>query len=137
MRWPPSSPARSRSATRPLEFITDAAGGIAIGLIVGWIIAEVRAPHGRPQISITISLVSGYAAFVPANAVGASGVLAAVTCGIYMGIRGPSVIPARVRLQGFFTWDILDFIINSALFVLVGLQLRTIIKDLGANRPRS
>jgi monovalent cation/hydrogen antiporter len=47
-----------------------------------------------------------------------------------MGIRGPSIIPARVRLQGFFTWDIVDFIINSALFVLVGLQLRTIVESL-------
>jgi CPA1 family monovalent cation:H+ antiporter len=110
--------------------IVDAAGGIAIGLAVGWIIAEVRKRTPDPQISVTISLVSGYAAFVPANALGLSGVLAAVTTGVYMGIRGPSVIPARVRLQGFFTWDILDFIINSALFVLVGLQLRGIIEDL-------
>jgi CPA1 family monovalent cation:H+ antiporter len=113
-----------------VALIVDAAGGIAIGLAVGWIIAEVRKRTPDPQISVTISLVSGYAAFVPANAVGASGVLAAVTTGIYMGLRGPSVIPARVRLQGFFTWDILDFIINSALFVLVGLQLRGIIEDL-------
>ncbi|MBV8944245.1 MAG: Na+/H+ antiporter [Solirubrobacterales bacterium] len=113
-----------------LKLIADAAGGVAIGLAVGWIIAEVRKRTPDPQISVTISLVSGYAAFVPANAVGASGVLAAVATGIYMGIRGPRIIPARVRLQGFFTWDILDFIINSALFVLVGLQLRGIIQSL-------
>jgi monovalent cation/hydrogen antiporter len=93
-------------------------------------IAEIRKRTPDPQVSITISLVSGYASFVPASAVGASGVLAAVTTGIYMGIRGPSIIPARVRLQGFFTWDIVDFIINSALFVLVGLQLRTIVESL-------
>ena len=113
-----------------VALIVDAAAGIAIGLAAGWVIAEVRKRTPDPEISVTISLVSGYAAFVPANAIGASGVLAAVTTGIYMGIRGPSVIPARVRLQGFFTWDILDFIINSALFVLVGMQLRTIIEDL-------
>ncbi len=113
-----------------VTLIADAAGGIAIGLAVGWIIAEVRKRTPDPQISVTISLVSGYAAFVPANALGASGVLAAVTTGIYMGIRGPSIIPARVRLQGFFTWDIVDFIINSALFVLVGLQLRGIMQSL-------
>jgi CPA1 family monovalent cation:H+ antiporter len=47
-----------------------------------------------------------------------------------MGIRGPSIIPARVRLQGNFTWEILDFIVNAALFVLVGLQLRSIVEDL-------
>lgn len=113
-----------------LSLFGSAAGGIAIGVIVGWIVAEVRKRTPDPQISVTISLVSGYAAFVPANALGASGVLAAVTTGIYMGIRGPSIIPARVRLQGFFTWDILDFLINSALFVLVGLQLRQIVESL-------
>ena len=113
-----------------LQLVADATGGIAIGLAVGWVIAEVRKRTPDPQISVTISLVSGYAAFVPANAVGASGVLAAVTTGIYMGLRGPSIIPARVRLQGFFVWDILDFIINSSLFVLVGLQLRQIVEAL-------
>jgi CPA1 family monovalent cation:H+ antiporter len=113
-----------------VALIVDAVGGIAIGLAVGWIIAEIRKRTPDPEISVTISLVSGYAAFVPANALGLSGVLAAVTTGIYMGIRGPSIIPARVRLQGNFTWEIIDFIINSALFVLVGLQLRSIVEDL-------
>ena len=47
-----------------------------------------------------------------------------------MGLRGPSIIPARVRLQGNFTWEIIDFIVNSVLFVLVGLQLRGIVEDL-------
>src|SRR5919204_3748054 len=76
-----------------LKFITGAAGGIAIGLAVGWIIAYVRARVEDVQISITISLLSGYAAFIPADALGVSGGLAAVTTGIYMGIPGPSIIP--------------------------------------------
>ena len=113
-----------------LALIADAAGGIAIGLAVGWVIAEIRKRTPDPQVSVTISLVSGYAAFIPADAVGASGVLAAVTTGIYMGIRGPSIIAPRTRLQGFFAWDLLAFIINSTLFVLVGLQLRTIVQNL-------
>lgn len=113
-----------------VSLVVDAVAGVAIGLAVGWLIAEIRKRTPDPQINITISLVSGYAAFVPASAVGASGVLAAVTCGIYMGVRGPSIIPARVRLQANLTWDILDFVINSALFVLVGLQLRTIVEAL-------
>src|SRR5919197_756212 len=52
--------------------------------------------------------------------------LAAGTCGIFMGFRGPSIIPPRVRLQGFMAWDIVDFILNATLFVLVGLQLRQV-----------
>jgi Na+/H+ antiporter len=113
------------------KFIAGAVGGVAIGLAVGWLIAAIRERTEDAQISITISLLSGYAAFVPANAIGASGVLAAVTTGIYMGVRGPSIIDARTRLQGYYVWDVLDFIINSALFVLVGLQLRTVVNGLG------
>jgi Na+/H+ antiporter len=114
-----------------LKFLLDAAGGIAIGLVVGWIVAEIRKRVTDAQVSITISLLSGYAAFIPADKAGASGVLAAVTTGIYMGFRGPSIISARTRLQGFFVWDILDFLLNAALFVLIGLQLRTILDGLG------
>jgi CPA1 family monovalent cation:H+ antiporter len=113
-----------------LKFVAGAAGGIAIGLAVGWVVAELRARIDDAQTSITISLFSGYAAFVPANALGASGVLAAVTTGIYMGLRGPSIIPARIRLQGFFFWEILDFILNASLFVLVGLQLHAVVNAL-------
>jgi CPA1 family monovalent cation:H+ antiporter len=113
------------------RFVAGAAGGIAIGLIVGWAIAEIRKRVNDPQLSITVSLLSGYAAFIPADQLGASGVLAAVTTGIYMGIRGPSIIDARTRLQGFMVWDILDFLLNAALFVLVGLQLRPVVDALG------
>jgi Na+/H+ antiporter len=113
-----------------LRFVLAAAGGIAIGLVIGWIVAEIRKRTEDAQVSITISLLTGYAAFIPANAIGVSGVLAAVTAGLYMGIRGPSIIPARTRLQGFFVWDILDFLINAVLFVLVGLQLRTVVDSL-------
>jgi Na+/H+ antiporter len=113
-----------------LRFVLSAAGGVAIGLVVGWIVAEIRRRTTDPQVSITISLLTGYAAFIPADAIGTSGVLAAVTAGIYMGIRGPSIIPARTRLQGLFVWDILDFLINAILFVLIGLQLRTVVDGL-------
>ena len=112
------------------RFLAGAAGGVAIGLVVGWVVAEVRKRTEDAQTSITISLFSGYAAFVPADRLGASGVLAAVTTGIYMGVRGPSIIPARIRLQGFFVWEMLNFILNASLFVLVGLQLRTVVQAL-------
>jgi monovalent cation/hydrogen antiporter len=119
-------------ADASLKFLGGAAGGIAIGLAVGWTVAYIRARVEDVQISITISLLSGYAAFIPADALGVSGVLAAVTTGIYMGIRGPSIIPPRTRLQGFFVWDLLDFLVNATLFVLIGLQLRTIVDGLAA-----
>jgi Na+/H+ antiporter len=117
-------------ADATLKFGLGAAGGVAIGIAVGWIVAEIRKRTTDTQVNVTISLLTGYAAFVPADAVGASGVLAAVTAGIYMGIRGPRILPARTRLQGYFVWDILDFIVNAILFVLIGLQLRTVVNAL-------
>jgi monovalent cation/hydrogen antiporter len=114
-----------------LRFVGGAAGGIAIGLAVGWLMVQVRKRTEDAQISITISLLSGYAAFVPADALGLSGVLAAVTCGIFVGIRGPRIIAPRVRLQSTYVWEVLDFLLNASLFVLVGLQLRTIVDQLG------
>jgi monovalent cation/hydrogen antiporter len=113
-----------------LRFLLGAVGGVAIGLVVGWIVAEVRKRAADAQVSVTISLLTGYAAFVPADAVGASGILATVTAGIYMGIRGPQILPPRIRLQGYFVWDILDYVINAVLFVLIGLQLRAVIEEL-------
>jgi monovalent cation/hydrogen antiporter len=114
-----------------LRFVGGAAGGIAIGLAVGWLVVQIRKRTEDAQISITISLLSGYAAFVPADALDLSGVLAAVTCGIFVGIRGPRIIPPRVRLQSTYVWEVLDFLLNASLFVLVGLQLRTIVDQLG------
>lgn len=113
-----------------LRFVLGGAGGVAIGLAVGWAIAEIRKRTLDTQVNVTISLLTGYAAFVPADAVGASGVLAAVTAGIYLGIRAPRILPARTRLQSGFVWDILDFIINAILFVLIGLQLRAVVGGL-------
>jgi monovalent cation/hydrogen antiporter len=118
-------------ANAGLRFVAGALGGVVIGLAAGWLIAAIRERTTDAQVSITISLLSGYAAFVPADALGASGVLAAVTTGIYMGVRGPSIIPPRTRLQGLMVWDILDFLINAVLFVLVGLQLRSVVDGLG------
>jgi monovalent cation/hydrogen antiporter len=113
-----------------LRFFISVIGGVAIGLAVGWIIAFIRERTEDTQVSITISLLSGYMAFIPADQLDVSGVLAAVTTGIYMGVRGPSIISARTRLQGVYVWEILDFLLNAALFVLVGLQLRTVVDGL-------
>src|SRR5437763_9035514 len=117
-------------ANAGLKFVYGAAGGVAIGLAVGWIAAEIRKRMDDAQVSVTISLLTGYAAFVPADAIGVSGVLATVTAGIYMGIRGPQILAARTRLQGYFVWDILDFVVNAILFVLIGLQLRAVVDAL-------
>jgi len=105
-------------------------GGVAIGLIVGFLIAEVRRRIDNPPVEVTIALLTGYVAFIPANAVGASGVLAVVTAGIYLGWRTPELTSYQTRLQGAAVWEIFTFVLNALLFALVGLQLPRILDAL-------
>ena len=112
------------------RFLWSVAGGIGVGLVVGYLIAAVRRRLDNPPVEITIALMTGYLAFIPAAAVEASGVLAAVTGGIYMGWRTPELTSVQTRLQGAAVWEILVFVLNALLFALVGLQLSRILDEL-------
>jgi CPA1 family monovalent cation:H+ antiporter len=115
-----------------LELVGAVAGGIAIGLAVGYVVAEIRGRLDDVPTELTISLLTGYAAFIPADALGLSGVLAAVTAGIYLGWRAPELITPETRIQSFAVWEILVFLLNAALFILIGLQLPVIADGLGS-----
>ena len=117
-----------------LEFVLSAAGGVAVGLVVGWAASAIRRRLDDTPVEIVVSLVTGYAAYVPAEELGVSGVLAAVTAGIYVGWRAPEIASANTRLVGFGLWEVLVFFLNAILFILVGLQLPAILDDL-AGRP--
>jgi CPA1 family monovalent cation:H+ antiporter len=112
------------------EFFGDAAGGIAIGLAVGWLIAEVRKRITDVNTELTISLFTAYGAFIPADQLGVSGVLAVVTAGIYLGFRAPEIASPESRMQGFAMWSVLAFLLNATLFILIGLQLQVIVDQL-------
>ena len=117
-----------------LEFVGAVVGGVAIGLAVAWVIGEIRRRLDDPQTEITISLFTGYAAFIPAEELHLSGVLAAVSAGIYLGWRAPELISPQTRLQTIGTWEVLVFLLNAILFVLIGLQLPVVLDGL-AGRP--
>lgn len=108
-----------------LEFVLGAAGGVAIGLLVGRVIAMVRKALDDPPTEIAISLITPYLAYLPAEALGLSAVLAAVTSGLYLGWRSPELITPATRIQAFAFWEVLQFALNAVLFVLIGLQLHT------------
>ncbi|MEA2479272.1 MAG: monovalent cation/hydrogen antiporter [Thermoleophilaceae bacterium] len=119
-----------------LRFVGGALAGVAIGLAVGWVIARIRRPLENAQTEITISLLTAYFAYLPAQALGVSGVLAAVTTGIYLGWRSPELISPATRMQAYAVWEVLQFLLNSTLFVLIGLQLPHVLDALG-NRSAS
>ncbi|MDO9354572.1 MAG: Na+/H+ antiporter [Solirubrobacteraceae bacterium] len=111
------------------EFLLSSAGGIAIGIAVSVVIVKVRKPLNDPLTEITISLLTPFLAFLPASSVGASGVLAAVTSGIWLGWRAPVLVTPDTRLQSTAVWEVLMFVLNAALFVLLGIQLPGIIEN--------
>jgi Na+/H+ antiporter len=117
------------------SFALNVVGGIAIGLGVGFVVRHVRRKIEDPALAITLSLLSGYFAYLPAIAIGVSGVLAAVTVGIYMGWYTPELTTWQTRLQGVAVWEITFFILNALLFALIGLQLPVIIDALSGYSP--
>jgi CPA1 family monovalent cation:H+ antiporter len=110
-----------------VDFVVAVAGGIAIGLAVGAGIAEVRRRMDDVPVEIAISIFSGFVAYLPAEAVGVSGVLAAVTTGLYLGWLAPHISTAQMRMQGFAVWELIVFLLNAVLFILIGLQLPNIL----------
>ena len=118
-----------------IKFIAVAAGGVAIGLVAGWVSVEVRKRIDDPPIEISISLLTAYLAYLPADRVGASGVLAAVAAGLYTGGRTGLMLSPTSRLRTLGFWEALTFVLESLLFLLIGLQLPHIARGLEVVRP--
>lgn len=119
------------------HFFLDVAGGIAVGLAVGFLIRQLRRRLDHSPTEIAIALFSGYFGYLPAEALGVSAVLAAVTVGVYVGWYTPELTTVRTRLQGDAVWEIVVFLLNAALFTVVGLQLRPILDDLSGRSVAS
>jgi monovalent cation/hydrogen antiporter len=112
------------------RLILNALAGIGIGLAVGYVVRQVRKRMNDAPSEIAIAFLTGYLAYLPAEAAGVSAVLAAVTAGVYLGWHTPELTNAQTRLQGFAFWTILVFILNAALFTLIGLQLPIVLEGL-------
>lgn len=110
------------------------AGGILIGLLVGGASAWLRRQINDASVEITISLLTPFAAYLPANQLGLSGVLATLTAGVFVGWFAPSISQSDTRLRTRSVWEFLVFALNGLVFVLIGLQLSTV---LGGELTRS
>ncbi|MCC6313219.1 MAG: Na+/H+ antiporter [Thermomicrobiales bacterium] len=101
-------------------------GALATGWVVGWLTAAARGHSGDPRITTIVSIITPYAAFLSADRIGASGILAVVVAGLYVGRRESAIEDAQTRLETRAVWDVVIFALNGLLFILVGLQLRPI-----------
>ena len=120
-------------AFRPAEaagtFVLIVAGEIVWGIAVGWASLKLRKWAHDPRVEITLSLMTPYVAFWAPEHLGGSGVLATVACGLWVSWNGPRLISSATRLQGIFFWDLIVYLIEGFVFLLPGLQARTLIDN--------
>src|SRR3989440_11859330 len=103
-------------------------GEIAWGIGIGWLSLHLRRRAGDPHVEIVLSLITPYVAFWAPEHIGGSGVLATVATGLYVSWNGPLLISSATRLQGVFFWDLTIYVIEGLVFLLTGLQARTVIE---------
>jgi CPA1 family monovalent cation:H+ antiporter len=104
-----------------ISFLGISVGGIAIGLVVGRLITEAWRRTQDPTLEIIISLLAPIAAYLPAEQLGVSGVLATVTAGLMAGRASARVLSSEARLLGLGVWNVVLFLVNGLAFILIGL----------------
>ena len=101
--------------------------GLAVGVGIGWLRRHLE--HS-PEVENTISLLTPFAAFIPADRLGLSGVLAVVAVGLYLGRYSPRIVAPETRVQAANVWDMVTFVLEGLIFILVGLELPIVTRDL-------
>ena len=102
-------------------------GGVLVGLLAGRIIRWGQTRLTDAPIEITLTLLAPYLSYLAAESIHASGVLATVACGLYLGYKRSQSLSMRARLESAAVWNTLDFVLNGLVFILIGLQLPHIV----------
>ncbi len=112
------------------EMIGLIAGGIVVGLVSGKLIHLLQRRIDDPPVEITVTLIAPYLAYLSAEALHCSGVLATVVCGLYLGRKRSEILSTFARLDTSAVWNTLDFVLNGVLFIMIGLQLPYILEGI-------
>jgi CPA1 family monovalent cation:H+ antiporter len=110
--------------------------GVLAGLVIGEIVHRIEHRIDDAPIEIALSLLTPYVAYLGAEALHASGVLATVVCGLYLTRKSSHFFSPEVRLQAWAVWDSMTFVLNGLVFVMIGLQLPYVLKTIGGNNLR-
>lgn len=116
------------------SFVVVALGGVLVGFVVGWIFARVRSHISDTPVAITVSLLTPFAAYLPAELLGVSGVVAVVTTGLYIGRRSSRIMRSEARVAGRAVWEMLIFLLNGVVFLGIGFQISSIARELERSR---
>ena len=104
--------------------------GIAVGMITGVIFDWIERNISEAPIEITISIAIPYIAYLAAEAAGCSGVMATIACGLFLGRRSSGYYSLHARIESFAVWRTIDFALNGVVFLVLGLQLPTILSEI-------
>ncbi|HEY3853930.1 MAG TPA: Na+/H+ antiporter [Verrucomicrobiae bacterium] len=115
------------------QFFVVGIGGIVTGLGVGWLGQQFHKRVDDAPIEITVSLLTPFVAYLTAERFGVSGVLSVVTAGLYLGRRTPELLSFKTRLQGGPFWEMVEFLLNGFVFILIGLQLPAVLHTLSGH----
>jgi Na+/H+ antiporter len=110
------------------EFVVAVVGGVGVGLLVAFAMGAVRRRISVPVLDTSLSLVTPYVAFLLAHGIGASGPLAVVVAGLFLGFRSPVVQSAEARLAESLNWRTIQFLLENAVFLLIGLSLPAVLR---------
>jgi CPA1 family monovalent cation:H+ antiporter len=114
--------------TIALEFLIAVIGGGGVGLAVGWLVSRIRRMLRSPVLDTSLSLVTPFLAFLIAQAIHGSGVLAVVIAGLYLGFTAPTVSSADARVAERLNWRTVQFLLENAVFLFIGLNLSSILE---------
>lgn len=112
------------------QFALIGVGGILTGLLIGWLAEQFHRHVDDAPIEITFSLLTPFAAYLLAERLQVSGVLAVVTAGLYLGRRTPQILSFQTRLRGGPVWETIEFLLNGFVFIVIGMQLPEILQRL-------
>jgi len=114
-----------------VSFVVLAAGGVTVGILFGLASSFIISMLREPNLAIAASLLTAWVSYIGADEIGVSGVLSTVACGLVVGWRQHEVLPAETRTQARAVWEIVVFVFESLIFILIGLSLRGVLARFG------
>jgi CPA1 family monovalent cation:H+ antiporter len=117
------------------DFVRAAGGGVLVGLVAAVVLAKIRRHITDPVLDTTLSFAAPFVAFLPAQEIKASGVLAVVVAGLILGHKAPVLQTAASRIAENTNWRTVQFVLENVVFLLIGLQLRGLIDAAHAEPP--
>lgn len=118
-----------------IQLVVAPAGGLLVGLAIGWLAVRLHRRMNDPTIETVATLLTPFAAYVPAEMIGTSGVIAVVAAGMYVSRHASTIFSPATRLTATAVWQTVEFLLNGLAFILIGLQLPRAIAGVGSHPP--